>query len=159
MMKIGIGYDVHAFSENRKLVLGGVEIDYSKGGLLGHSDADVLVHAINDAILGALGLGDIGIHFPDTDMQYKDISSLVLLEKVVSLMKESKYKIINCDSVIILEKPKVSPYIGLMKDRLAPLMEIHKSCLNIKATTTEGLGFCGRKEGAAAQSVVLLESI
>ena len=157
-MKIGIGYDVHAFCDKRKLILGGVEIKQSRG-LLGHSDADVLVHAINDAILGALGLGDIGLHFPDTDMQYKDISSLVLLEKVILLMKNSKFKIVNCDNILILEKPKISPYIDLMKNKLSPIMEIEKSSLNIKATTTEGLGFCGRQEGVAAQSIVLLEEV
>jgi 2-C-methyl-D-erythritol 2,4-cyclodiphosphate synthase len=157
-MKIGIGYDVHAFSENRKLVLGGIEIKHNKG-LLGHSDADVLIHAINDAILGALGMGDIGLHFPDTDMKYKDISSLILLEKVIMIMKDSKFKIVNCDNVLILEKPKIFPYIDLMKNKLSPVMGIEKSSLNIKATTTEGLGFCGRKEGVAAQSVVLLEEI
>jgi len=157
-MKIGIGYDVHAFCDNRKLVLGGIEIEYARG-LLGHSDADVLVHAINDAILGALGLGDIGMHFPDSDMQYKDISSLILLEKVIALMKNSKFKIVNCDNVLILEKPKIFPYIDLMKNKLSPLMGIENSSINIKATTTEGLGFCGRGEGVAAQSIVLLEEI
>ena len=157
-MKIGIGYDVHAFADDRKLVLGGIEIKQSRG-LLGHSDADVLVHAINDAILGALGLGDIGIHFPDTDMQYKDISSLILLEKVIALMKKKCFKIVNCDNVLILEKPKIFPYIDLMKNKLSPIMGIENSSLNIKATTTEGLGFCGRQEGVAAQSVVLLEEV
>ena len=157
-MKIGIGYDVHAFCDNRKLVLGGIEIENARG-LLGHSDADVLVHAINDAILGALGLGDIGMHFPDTDMQYKGISSLILLEKVIFLMKNSKFKIVNCDNVLILEKPKIFPYIDLMKNKLSSLMGIEKSSINIKATTTEGLGFCGRGEGVAAQSVVLLEDV
>ena len=157
-MKIGIGYDVHVFCGSRKLVLGGIEIKYGKG-LLGHSDADVLIHAINDAILGALGMGDIGLHFPDTDMQYKDISSLILLEKVIALMKNSKFKIVNCDNVLILEKPKIFPYIDLMKNKLSPVMGIERSSLNIKATTTEGLGFCGRQEGVAAQSVVLLEEI
>ncbi|MHB1254443.1 MAG: 2-C-methyl-D-erythritol 2,4-cyclodiphosphate synthase [Candidatus Humimicrobiaceae bacterium] len=157
-MKIGIGYDVHAFCENRKLVLGGIEIKYGRG-LLGHSDADVLVHAINDAILGALGMGDIGLHFPDTDMTYKNISSLILLEKVITIMKNSKFKIVNCDNVLILEKPKIFPYIDLMRNKLSPVMGIEKSSLNIKATTTEGLGFCGREEGVAAQSVILLEEI
>src|SRR5680860_861640 len=152
-MKIGIGYDVHSFCDNRKLILGGIEIKQSRG-LLGHSDADVLVHAINDAILGALGLGDIGLHFPDNDMQYKDISSIILLGKVIELMKNNRFKIINCDNVLILEKPKVFPYFDLMKSKLSPLMGIEKSSLNIKATTTEGLGFCGRQEGVSAQSVV-----
>jgi len=157
-MRIGIGYDVHAFCENRKLVLGGIEIKYVRG-LLGHSDADVLIHAINDAILGALGMGDIGLHFPDTDLRYKDISSIILLEKVITIMKNSNYRIINCDSVLILEKPKIFPYFDLMRNKLSPIMEIEKSNFNIKATTTEGLGFCGREEGVAAQSIVLLEQI
>jgi len=157
-MKIGIGYDVHAFSKNRKLILGGIEIKCDNG-LLGHSDADVLVHAINDAILGALGMGDIGLHFPDTDLRYKDISSLILLKKVIKIMKKSNFRIVNCDNILILEKPKIFPYIDLMKNKLSPIMEIEKSSLNIKATTTEGLGFCGRTEGAAAQSVVLIEEI
>jgi len=157
-MKIGIGYDVHAFCENRKLILGGIEIKYDRG-LLGHSDADVLIHAINDAILGALGMGDIGLHFPDTDLRYKDISSLILLEKVITIMKNINYRIVNCDNVLILEKPKIFPYFDLMRNKLSPIMEIDKDSLNIKATTTEGLGFCGREEGVAAQSVVLLEKI
>ena len=157
-MKIGIGYDVHAFCENRKLVLGGIEIKYERG-LLGHSDADVLIHAINDAILGALGMGDIGLHFPDTDLRYKDISSVILLEKVITIMKNINYKIVNCDNVLILEKPKVFPYFDLMRNKLSPIMGIEKRSFNIKATTTEGLGFCGREEGVAAQSVVLLEQI
>ncbi|MCL4416404.1 MAG: 2-C-methyl-D-erythritol 2,4-cyclodiphosphate synthase [Actinobacteria bacterium] len=157
-MKIGIGYDVHQFAHGRKLILGGVEIKHGKG-LLGHSDADVLIHAINDAILGALGLGDIGIHFPDTDMQYKNISSIILLERVIKMMKGNGYKIGNCDNILILEKPKVFPYIDLMKKNLSKSMEINESQINIKATTTEGLGFCGRQEGAAAQSIILLEEI
>ncbi|MHB1347146.1 MAG: 2-C-methyl-D-erythritol 2,4-cyclodiphosphate synthase [Candidatus Humimicrobiaceae bacterium] len=157
-MKIGIGYDVHAFCENRKLILGGIEIKYERG-LLGHSDADVLIHAINDAILGALGMGDIGLHFPDTDLRYKDISSVILLEKVITIMKNINFKIVNCDNVLILEKPKVFPYFDLMRNKLSPIMGIEKNSFNIKATTTEGLGFCGREEGVAAQSVVLLEQI
>ena len=157
-MKIGIGYDVHRFDENRKLILGGVEISHCKG-LLGHSDADVLIHAINDAIIGALGLGDIGIHFHDTDMRYKDISSLILLESVIKLMKERGFKIVNCDNILILEKPKIFPYIDMMKKTLSGAMEIDPCQLNIKATTTEGLGFCGREEGVAAQSIVLLAEI
>lgn len=157
-MKIGIGYDVHQFAHGRKLILGGVEIKHGKG-LLGHSDADVLIHAINDAILGALGLGDIGIHFPDTDMQYKNISSIILLERVIKMMKGNGYKIGNCDNILILEKPKVFPYIDLMKKNLSKSMEISERQINIKATTTEGLGFCGRQEGAAAQSIILLEEI
>jgi len=157
-MKVGIGYDVHQLVSGRKLILGGVEIKYDKG-LLGHSDADVLIHAINDAILGAIGLGDIGMHFPDNDMQYKDISSLILLGRVIEMMKNNGYKIINCDNILILEDPKIFPYMDLMKKTLAKPMEISENQINIKATTTEGLGFCGRKEGVAAQSIVLLEEI
>ena len=157
-MKIGIGYDVHRFDENRKLILGGVEINYNKG-LLGHSDADVLIHAINDAILGALGFGDIGMYFPDTDMNFKDISSLILLKKVIKMMKDNGFEIVNCDNIIILEKPKVFPYVDLMKKTLSGTMEINPIQLNIKATTTEGLGFCGREEGIAAQSIVLLNEL
>jgi 2-C-methyl-D-erythritol 2,4-cyclodiphosphate synthase len=157
-MRVGIGYDVHKFDENRKLIIGGIEINYNKG-LLGHSDADVLIHAINDAILGALGLGDIGIHFPDTDMSFKDISSVILLKKVISMMKDKGFKIINCDNIVILEKPKIFTYVGLMKENLAKVMEINPNQINIKATTTEGLGFCGRQEGVAAQSVVLIDEL
>ncbi len=155
-IKIGIGYDIHRLVEGRKLIIGGVDIPHSKG-LLGHSDADVLIHSINDAILGACGLGDIGFHFPNTDMKYKDISSLILMEKVVQLMKDSKYKIINCDNILIIEKPQIAPYVNLMKEKLCKVLEIKKENLNIKATTNEKLGFCGREEGIAAQSIVLLE--
>ena len=157
-MKIGIGYDVHAFSENRKLILGGVSIPYEKG-LLGHSDADVLVHAIMDSILGALGQGDIGKHFPDTDEKYKDISSLILLEKVYNIMIDAKYKIGNIDTVIIAENPKLFPYIENMKLNISKVLNTDISNINIKATTTEKLGYTGRGEGIAAQSVCLLMSI
>ena len=154
-MKIGIGYDVHALVENRKLILGGIDIPYEKG-LLGHSDADVLVHAIMDSILGALGLGDIGKHFPDTDEEYKDISSLILLEKVYDIMTESKYKIGNIDTVIIAQSPKLAPYIEDMKLNISKILNTPVFNINIKATTTEKLGFEGRKEGISAQSVCLL---
>lgn len=155
-MKIGIGYDVHAFKAGRKLILGGVEIEYPKG-LAGHSDADVLVHSIMDAILGACGLGDIGIHFPDSDMKYKDISSLLLLKEVKKKMEQIEFRIVNIDSILIMEKPKVFTHIPEMKKNLSGILSIDKEMINIKATTTEGLGFCGRGEGIAAQSVVLLE--
>ncbi|HAX18597.1 MAG TPA: 2-C-methyl-D-erythritol 2,4-cyclodiphosphate synthase [Actinobacteria bacterium] len=158
MLRIGIGYDVHRFIEGRPLILGGVRIDYNKG-LAGHSDADVLIHSINDAILGACCLGDIGMHFPDTDNTYKDISSVVLLEKVIRLMKESGYRVVNCDNVIILEEPKIAPYIQRIRERLFKLLETDISEVSVKATTTEGLGFCGREEGIAAQSIVLLEKV
>lgn len=154
-MKIGIGYDVHALVENRKLILGGIDIPYEKG-LLGHSDADVLVHAIMDSILGALGLGDIGKHFPDTDEEYKDISSLILLERVYDIMTESKYKIGNIDTVIIAQSPKLAPYIEDMKLNISKILNTPVFNINIKATTTEKLGFEGRKEGISAQSVCLL---
>ncbi len=154
-MKIGIGYDVHALVPNRKLILGGIDIPYEKG-LLGHSDADVLVHAIMDSVLGALGLGDIGKHFPDTDEEYKDISSLILLERVYNIMIESKYKIGNIDTVIVAQSPKIAPYIEDMKLNISKILNTSVSNINIKATTTEKLGFEGRKEGIAAHSVCLL---
>ncbi|MCF6465855.1 2-C-methyl-D-erythritol 2,4-cyclodiphosphate synthase [Clostridium sp. Cult2] len=155
-MKIGIGYDVHQLVKGRKLIIGGVEIPYEKG-LLGHSDADVLIHAIMDSILGALGLGDIGKHFPDTDNQYKDISSLVLLDRVYNIMLKSGYKVGNIDAVIIAEKPKMAPYIENMKGNIAKVLKTPLSYINIKATTTERLGFEGRGEGISAQSVCLLK--
>jgi 2-C-methyl-D-erythritol 2,4-cyclodiphosphate synthase len=155
-MRVGLGYDVHAFRAGRKLILGGVKIDHTMG-LSGHSDADVLVHAIMDAILGACGLGDIGTHFPDTDMKYKDISSLALLDEVRKKMEQKGFGIINVDSILIMESPKVSPYIGDMKKNIAAILKMDEADINIKATTTEGLGFCGREEGIAAQCIVLLE--
>ena len=130
-MKIGIGYDVHKLVEGRKLIIGGVEIPYERG-LLGHSDADVLVHAIMDSILGALGLGDIGKHFPDTDMQYKDISSLVLLERVYNIMKEANYKIGNIDAIIVAQRPKMAPYIEEMRKNIAKVLNTSISNINIK---------------------------
>lgn len=154
-MKIGIGYDVHRLVENRKLVLGGIDIPYEKG-LLGHSDADVLVHAIMDSILGALGLGDIGKHFPDTDEEYKDISSLILLERVYNIMLESKYEIGNIDTVIVAENPKLAPYIEGMRKNISNILNIPISNINIKATTTEKLGFEGKGEGIASHSACLL---
>lgn len=155
-MRAGIGYDVHQFEEGRKLIIGGVEISHHSG-LAGHSDADVLVHAIMDAILGAMGLGDIGMHFPDDDMRYKDISSLELLLEVREKMKKEGYKIINIDSVLIMQKPRIAGFTGRMKENISKALGIDKSLVNIKATTTEKLGFCGREEGAAAESIVLLD--
>ena len=157
-MKIGIGYDVHGLVEGRSLIIGGIEIPFEKG-LLGHSDADVLIHAIMDSILGALGLGDIGKHFPDTDNKYKDISSLILLEKVYNIMIESKYKIGNIDTIIVAQRPKLAPYIDKMKDEIAKVLNTPISDINIKATTTEKLGFEGRGEGIAAHSICLLVPI
>ena len=157
-MKIGIGYDVHALVPNRKLILGGIDIPYEKG-LSGHSDADVLVHAIMDSILGALGLGDIGKHFPDTDEEYKDISSLILLERVYNIMIKSKYKIENIDTVIVAQSPKLAPYIENMKLNISKILNTSVSNINIKATTTEKLGFEGKKEGISAYSVCLLSHL
>lgn len=155
-MRVGIGYDVHAFKAGRKLILGGVEIYYHQG-LEGHSDADVLTHSIMDAILGAAGMDDIGIIFPDNDMKYKNISSLKLLGEVCNKIKSKGFSIINIDSVLILEKPKIASYISEMKKKLSDVLKISKSSINIKATTTEGLGFSGRGEGVAAQSIALIE--
>ncbi|NLJ98644.1 MAG: 2-C-methyl-D-erythritol 2,4-cyclodiphosphate synthase [Tissierellia bacterium] len=157
-MRIGIGYDVHRLVKDRKLIIGGVNIPFERG-LLGHSDADVLVHAIMDSILGALGLGDIGKHFPDTDNQYKDISSLILLEKVYKIMIEHEYKIGNIDTIIVAQNPKLAPYIESMKKNVAKVIKSSVSNINIKATTTEKLGFEGKGEGIAAHSVCLLVPI
>lgn len=158
MHKIGIGYDVHKLTEERKLILGGVEIPYEKG-LLGHSDADVLIHTIMDAILGALGKGDIGKHFPDNDMRYKDISSRVLLREVADFLVAEKFEIGNIDAVIIAQAPKMLPYIEQMKENIAQDLKVSKDRINIKATTTEWLGFEGRGEGISSQAVVLLQEI
>jgi 2-C-methyl-D-erythritol 2,4-cyclodiphosphate synthase len=156
-MRAGIGFDVHAFEEGRKLVLGGVEIKYQKG-LAGHSDADVLVHAIMDAILGACGLGDIGIHFPDREMKYKNMSSLKLLGEVRKKMEDKGFRIENIDTVLVLQEPKVFKYFDRMKANIAGTLDIDAGRVNIKATTTERLGFCGRGEGIAAQSIVLINT-
>lgn len=154
-MRVGIGYDAHQLVKDRKLILGGVEIKYSKG-LLGHSDADVLTHTIMDSILGAAGLGTIGDHFPDTDKKYKDISSLILLEKVFGLIKKLGYEMANVDAVVVAEKPKLAPYFKKMAANISRALKMPETHVNIKATTTEGLGFAGRKEGIAAQAVCLL---
>ncbi|NOU66331.1 2-C-methyl-D-erythritol 2,4-cyclodiphosphate synthase [Paenibacillus sp. LMG 31461] len=155
MIRIGNGFDVHQLVEGRKCIIGGVTIPYEKG-LLGHSDADVLLHAISDAILGALGLGDIGKHFPDTAAEFKDADSLVLLKRVWQLAKEKGYKLGNADSTIIAQKPKMLPYIPQMVEIIAAALEAETDQVNVKATTTEQLGFTGRGEGIAAQSVVCL---
>ena len=156
-MRIGSGYDVHKLVEGRKLILGGVEIEHPLG-LLGHSDADVLLHAIMDAILGAAGMGDIGKHFPDTDGQYKDISSMKLLEQVSSLITEEGYVVGNIDATIVAQRPKLRPYIQEMENNVAQVLGILPSQINIKATTEEHLGFTGREEGISAQAVCLLET-
>jgi len=156
-MKIGIGYDVHELVQNRDLIIGGIKIEHSKG-LKGHSDGDVLIHAVVDALLGALGKEDIGTLFPDSDMKYKDIDSKILLEKVYKLMEDSKFKIGNLDCIIIAEKPKMREYISKMKLVIAGILKTSVDNINIKATTTEGLGFTGREEGIGAQCVVLLDN-
>ena len=151
-MRFGIGYDVHRLVVNRKLILGGVEIPFIKG-LLGHSDADVLCHAVADALLGAAALGDIGKHFPDTDPRFKDISSLILLKHVCSLLKSNHFEIVNVDSTVILQQPKISPYIKRMRENIAHMLELHIEQVSVKATTTEELGFFGMGEGAATYAV------
>ena len=155
-MRIGSGYDVHKLVEGRKLILGGVQIDFDKG-LLGHSDADVLTHAIMDALLGAAGMGDIGKHFPDNDDNYKDISSMKLLYQVLYLLKKQNYSIINIDATIIAQKPILSAYMDAMKKNIADVLEINESQVNIKATTEEGLGFTGAGLGIAVNAVCLIE--
>lgn len=156
-MRIGLGYDVHKLVNNRKLILGGVDIPYEKG-LLGHSDADVLIHAIMDSLLGAAALGDIGKHFPDNDNLYKGVSSIILLEKVGTLLKNSNYEIINIDSTIIAQSPKMAPYISLMRENISAALGISIDLVNVKATTEEGLGFTGSGEGISSQSICLVKN-
>ncbi len=155
-MRIGMGYDVHAFAENRKLIVGGVDIIFDKG-LLGHSDADVLVHSIMDSILGALAQGDIGKHFPDDKDEYKGISSMELLKRVYGIMSRKGYKIGNIDATIVAQMPKMAPFIDKMRENIAQVLSCQVKDINIKATTTEWLGFEGREEGIASYSVCLLE--
>jgi 2-C-methyl-D-erythritol 2,4-cyclodiphosphate synthase len=157
MIKVGQGFDVHQLVSGRKCIIGGVEIPFDKG-LDGHSDADVLLHAISDAILGAAGLGDIGKHFPNTDPSIKNIDSRNILKKIVLLLHEKKYSIINIDATVICELPKLTPYIDRMKNNIASDCNIEINAVNIKATTTETLGFTGRGEGIAAQAICLVES-
>lgn len=156
MLRIGNGYDVHKLVEGRKLILGGVEIPHTKG-VLGHSDGDVLIHAIMDAMLGALALGDIGQHFPDTDMKYENIDSTILLTRAKELIAERGYRVINLDSIIVLQKPKVKPYIEAMRKRVAEVLEIDIDQVSVKATTEEKLGFTGDESGVKSYCVVLLE--
>lgn len=157
-MRIGMGYDVHRLTEGRKLILGGVEIPYEKG-LLGHSDADVLLHAIMDALLGAAALGDIGKHFPDTDPRYSGISSLLLLEHVGELLDEQCFIIENIDATIIAQRPKLRPYIEEMRENIAKVLKLDLDRVNVKATTEEGLGFTGTGEGISSQAVCLLQPL
>ncbi|MBT3363245.1 MAG: 2-C-methyl-D-erythritol 2,4-cyclodiphosphate synthase [Chloroflexi bacterium] len=155
-MRVGIGYDVHSLTEGEKLVLGGVEIKYNLG-LAGWSDADVLVHSIMDALLGAAGLADIGTYFPPSDPAYKNVSSLALLQKIKAMLDQDDWKIVNIDSTIIAEQPKLAPYTDQMKQSISNVLEINKSQIGIKATTTEKMGFTGRGEGIAAQAVALID--
>ena len=158
MIRIGHGYDVHRLAENRKLILGGVEIPYEEG-LLGHSDADVLVHSLMDGMLGALALGDIGKIFPDTDPSYKGADSLMLVEQVNALIKDKNYQVSDLDCTIIAQKPKLAPYIEAMRENIARRLDIELSRVSIKATTEEGLGFTGEGLGIASHAVVLLEKL
>jgi 2-C-methyl-D-erythritol 2,4-cyclodiphosphate synthase len=155
-MRIGMGYDVHRLVEGRKLVLGGVTIPFEKG-LLGHSDADVLVHAVCDALLGAAGLGDIGLHFPDTDSEYKDVASIKILAKTYELITANGFTIMNLDSTIFAEAPKLSPYRDAMQKNISRTIEIEQNRVNIKATTFEGLGMIGKGEGIGAMCVALID--
>ena len=158
MFRIGQGYDVHQLVENRPLIIGGITIPFDKG-LLGHSDADVLLHAVADACLGAIGEGDIGKHFPDTDQAFKDADSGKLLQHVWNLVKERGYELANADCTIIAQQPKMAPFVSAMKENIASLLETGLENINVKATTTEKLGFVGREEGIASQVVVLLKKI
>ncbi|MBE6836145.1 MAG: 2-C-methyl-D-erythritol 2,4-cyclodiphosphate synthase [Ruminococcaceae bacterium] len=156
MLRIGQGYDVHRLVEGRKLILGGVEIDYPLG-LLGHSDADVLLHAISDALLGAAALGDIGKYFPDTDGKYCGADSLLLLKDVVNMLKDNGFKPVNIDATIIAQKPKMAPHIEKMRENIASVVGIDKEFINVKATTEEGLGFTGEELGIASTAICLIE--
>ena len=157
-MRVGMGYDVHRLTENRDLIIGGVKIPYEKG-LLGHSDADVLLHAIMDALLGAAAMGDIGKHFPDTDPAYEGASSMKLLEHVGKLLEEENYQIINIDATIIAQRPKMAPHIPQMVENVARVLKLEKNQVNIKATTEEGLGFTGTGEGISSQAICALMPI
>ncbi|MFC2048636.1 2-C-methyl-D-erythritol 2,4-cyclodiphosphate synthase [Elusimicrobiota bacterium] len=154
-MRTGIGYDIHRLSDDRKMILAGIEIDYEQG-LLGYSDADVVIHAICDAILGAASLGDIGRHFPDTDMQYKDISSLKLLDSVREKINQKNYEVNNVDVTIVCEKPKLNPYIEAMEEKLSDVLKIRKNDINVKATTNEGLGSIGESKAVASWAVATI---
>ena len=156
-MRVGQGFDVHALVAGRKLVIGGVHIPYEKG-LEGHSDADVLLHALCDALLGAAAMGDIGMHFPDSDARYKNADSRALLREVSAKVQEAGYRIVNIDATIIAQAPKMAPHIAAMADNIAADLGLSRGQINIKATTTEGLGFAGRAEGIAAEAIVLLNS-
>jgi 2-C-methyl-D-erythritol 2,4-cyclodiphosphate synthase len=154
-VRVGLGYDAHRLVAGRKLILGGVEIPHAQG-LLGHSDADVLTHAIGDALLGAVGAGDLGTHFPDRDPAYKDISSLILLDRIMKLVRDRGYQPVNVDATIVAQEPRLAPHIPAMQARLAPILGLTPAEVNVKATTTEHMGFAGRGEGIAAYAAVLV---
>ena len=156
MLRIGHGYDAHRFAENRELILGGVKIEYELG-LLGHSDADVLAHAISDALFGAAALGDIGAHFPDSDERYKGADSMMLLEKTGEILRLDGYKVVNIDATVLAQKPKLAPHILAMRENIANKLGLPLDCVSVKATTEEGMGFTGRLEGIAAHCVCLIE--
>ncbi len=155
-MRVGTGYDVHPLQENRSLILGGVDVPFHLG-LQGHSDADVLLHAIMDALLGAAARGDLGSHFPSEDNRFRDISSLILLDKVKGLLQQDGYTVVNLDSTIVAQKPRLSPYLEEMRENIARVLGIEKDAVSVKATTTESLGFAGRGEGIAAYALVLIQ--
>ncbi len=157
-IRIGFGVDYHQLAEGRDFMIGGIHVPHHKGGV-GHSDADVLLHAICDALLGAACLGDIGVHFPDTDMKYKNIDSKILLEQTIDLVKKEGYQLVNIDSTICLQEPKIKPFIPQMQETIASLLKTSTKNVSIKATTTEQMGFVGRKEGVVAYATVLLETI
>lgn len=156
MLRIGHGYDAHRFAANRELILGGVKIEYELG-LLGHSDADVLAHAVSDALFGAAALGDIGAHFPDNDERYKGADSMMLLEKTVEILRTDGYKVVNIDATVLAQKPKLAPHILAMRENIANKIGLPLDCVSVKATTEEGMGFTGRLEGIAAHCVCLIE--
>ncbi len=156
MMRVGIGYDVHKLVSKRKLIMGGVDIKYKKG-LAGHSDADVLVHAIIDSLIGAMGEHDIGFHFPTNDPRYKGISSLLMLEKISSLLKSKGFSVVNIDSTIVAQAPKFSPYVKEMRMNISSVLGVSENCVNVKSKTEEGLGFTGKGQGIAAYAVSLIE--
>ena len=156
--RIGFGVDFHQLAEGRELVIGGIHVPHNKGAV-GHSDADVLLHAICDALLGAANLGDIGVHFPDTDSKYKNIDSKILLRETISLIKKNNYQLVNIDSTLCLQEPKIKPYIPQMQKAIAECIDTSENNISIKATTTEQMGFVGRKEGVVAYATVLLETI
>ncbi len=158
MMRVGFGYDAHRLISGRPLILGGVEIPYPLG-LRGHSDADVLTHALGDALLGAVAAGDLGRHFPASDPAYQGISSLILLERIMAVVHSQGFRAVNADITVVLEKPRLEPYVSQMIDNLAPILSLGAEAVNIKATTTEKMGFTGREEGIAAYAVVLLASV